>query len=60
MKYCPITKEECVKDCELYDEKFDMCSCRLAAKALADLIREVSGAASALNNIGINTEFWGG
>lgn len=60
MGYCPITKEECVKDCELYNDEFDMCSCRLAAKALADLIREVSVAAGALNNIGINTEFLGG
>lgn len=60
MGYCPITKEECVKNCELYDEEWDMCAFRLAGKALAALIREVSVAAGALNNIGINTENLGG
>lgn len=59
MVYCPITKEECVKNCGLYDEEYDMCAHLMTAKALVKIKREAEVAAGALNNIGINTECLG-
>ena len=59
MTFCPFTKDECAKNCGLYDANLDMCACLITAKALVKIKRETEIAAGALNNIGINTEFLG-
>lgn len=56
MTFCPFTKDECAKNCGLYEEKLDMCACLMTAKALVKIKQEAEVAASSLNNIGISIE----